>query len=346
MKFLISAAGTGGHVFPALEFGKECIKNDHEVLWIGTKTGIENRVLPQKIKLLTIPMKGFRGKNLIFKITSLIGLIASIFKSIFYIQKNNIDYIVCFGGYISLPVGLSAWICRKPLFLHEQNAIMGTSNKILKKFSKIIFLGFAINKSVTKKMVLVGNPIKELESSFSINRNHDPVKIYVTGGSQGSEFINKNIPIALNELNIPLEVKHQSGIGKSSGIKELYSSNISIEVEEFYDLPHELILWSDFIISRAGALSLSEAISLRRGSLMIPLPSAIDNHQLLNAIYISDLDMGLIHTELESVESLSQKLKHIIEKKLYLKWTKTETNLDHFQAAATMLSSILKFKNI
>ena len=108
MKFLISAAGTGGHVFPALEFGRECIKNDHEVLWIGTKAGIENRVLPQNIKLFTIPMKGFRGKNLIFKVASLIGLVASIFKSIFYIQKNNIDYVVCFGGYISLPVGLSA----------------------------------------------------------------------------------------------------------------------------------------------------------------------------------------------------------------------------------------------
>ena len=346
MKFLISAAGTGGHVFPALEFGRECIKNDHEVLWIGTKTGIENRVLPKNIKFLTIPMIGFRGKNLIFKITSLIGLIVSIFKSIFYIKKNNIDFIVCFGGYISLPVGLSAWICRKPLFLHEQNAIMGTSNKILKRFSKIVFLGFSINEPISKKTTLVGNPIKKLELSSFTNHNHDPVRIYITGGSQGSEFINKNVPIALNQLNIPLEVKHQSGNGKSLGIKELYSSNISIEVEEFYDSPHELILWSDFIISRAGALSLSEAISLKRGSLMIPLPSAIDNHQLLNAKYISDLDMGLIHTELETFKSLSQKLKHIIKNKLYLKWTKTETNLDHFQAAATMLSSILKFKNI
>ena len=242
-----------------------------------------------------------------------------------------------------MPVGLSAWICRKPLFLHEQNAIMGSSNKLLAKLSKIIFLGFAINKSVTKKMVLVGNPIKELESSFSKNRNHDPVRIYVTGGSQGSEFINKNIPIALSELEIPLEVKHQSGNGKSFGIKELYSTNIFAEVEEFYNSPHEAILWSDFVVSRAGALSLSEAISLRRGSLMIPLPSSIDNHQLLNAMYISDLGMGLIHNEFESNESLSKKLKHIIEQKIYLKWSETENNLNHFQAAGTMLSSILKF---
>jgi UDP-N-acetylglucosamine--N-acetylmuramyl-(pentapeptide) pyrophosphoryl-undecaprenol N-acetylglucosamine transferase len=165
MKFLISAAGTGGHVFPALEFGKECINNNHEVIWIGTKNGIENKVVPNNIKFLKIPMRGFRGKGLIFKVFSLLGLTASIFKSIFYLKKNKIDYVVCFGGYISLPVGLSAWICRKPLFLHEQNAIIGTSNNLLKRFSKIIFLGFSINEQVTKKMMLVGNPIKQSKES-------------------------------------------------------------------------------------------------------------------------------------------------------------------------------------
>ena len=139
MKFLISAAGTGGHVFPAIEFSKECIVKNNEVIWVGTKTGIENRALPKNIKLLTIPMRGFRGKNVILKIVSLLALIASIFQSIYYIFRNNIDYVVCFGGYISLPVGLSAWICRKPLFLHEQNAVIGTSNRLLIKFSKLIF---------------------------------------------------------------------------------------------------------------------------------------------------------------------------------------------------------------
>ena len=165
----------------------------------------------------------------------------------------------------------------------------------------------------------------------------------MTGGSQGSEFINKNIPKALNSLNIPLEVKHQCGKGKSQGVKELYSSNISVEVEEFYNSPHEEILWSDFIISRAGALSLSEAISLKRGSVIIPLPSAIDNHQLLNAINIVDLDMGLMHEESESLESLSSKLEKVIKNKLYEQWSNKESNLDHFQAARRMLSSILKF---
>ena len=145
---------------------------------------------------------------------------------------------------------------------------MGTSNKILKRFSKIVFLGFSINEPISKKTMLVGNPIKKLELSSFTNHNHDPVRIYITGGSQGSEFINKNIPIALNQLNIPLEVKHQSGNGKSLGIKELYSSNISIEVEEFYNSPHELILWSDFIISRACLLYTSPSPRDKRQSRM------------------------------------------------------------------------------
>ena len=343
MKFLISAAGTGGHVFPALEFCKECIKNNHEVIWVGTKTGIEKRIVPDNIKLLTIPMRGFRGKKLIFKIFALLGLIASILKSIFYLQKNKIDYVVCFGGYISLPVGLSAWICRKPLFLHEQNAIMGTSNNAFKNFSKIIFLGFSINEPVTKKMMLVGNPIKQSKENSPATQKHKSLRVYVTGGSQGSEFINKNIPIALNSLNISLEVRHQSGNGKSEGVKELYSSNISVEVEEFYDSPHDEILWSDFIISRAGALSLSEAVTLKRGSVIIPLPSAIDDHQLLNAINVVNLEMGLIHEESESLESLSKKLQKVINRKLYKQWSNKESSLDHSQAARRMLSSILKF---
>ena len=344
MKFLISAAGTGGHVFPALQFSMECMNNNHEIIWVGTRTGIENKLVPQNINLLTIPMRGFRGKNFLSKIISLIGLVTSFFKCIFYIQKNNIDFVVCFGGYVSLPVGLSAWICRKPLFLHEQNAIMGSANKILKKFSKIIFLGFSINESDKNKMMLVGNPIKNLKIRSHINPPHDPLRVYVTGGSQGSEFINKNVPVALNALNMPLDVKHQSGYKKSVGVKESYSSNISVEVKEFYDSPHDAILWSDFIISRAGALSLSEAISLRRGLVMIPLPSAIDNHQLLNAVNISNLDMGMVHEESESIESLTNKIKNIIEKKLYVKWSKSQNNFDHFQAAGTMLSSIIKFK--
>jgi len=163
MRFLISAAGTGGHVFPALEFSAECIKNNHDVLWMGTKTGLESRKVPEKnIQFMTVPMRGFRGKGLLNKFISIFGLVASIGKTIIFLFQNKINFVVCFGGYISLPVGIAAILCRKQLILHEQNAVMGTSNKLLAPFAKIIFLGTPLATVSQKNTQLVGNPIKRI----------------------------------------------------------------------------------------------------------------------------------------------------------------------------------------
>ena len=343
MKFLIAAAGTGGHVFPALEFTSECLEQNHEVVWIGTKNGIEkDKVLAKQVLFFTLPMSGFRGKGLITKLISVLGLAVSIFKAIIFILQNKVNCVVCFGGYISLPVGLAAIICRKQLILHEQNAVIGTSNKLLTNFANIVFLGMPLTTSHKKNMQVVGNPIskkiKNDEPTQSLDR---PLRVYVTGGSLGSEFINKNIPPALSSLKIPIIIRHQSGENKSNGIKSLYSSDISVDVQEFYDAPSENILWSDFVICRAGALTLSEVTSLKRGCIMIPLPLAIDNHQLENAKQIENLNLGLIFEESESLSSLIEKLQTIIGQKKFIAWQNAQDSIDHFKAAETMLSSVL-----
>ena len=344
MRFLISAAGTGGHVFPALEFSAECIKSNHEVIWMGTKTGLESRKVPEKnIQFLTLPMRGFRGKGILNKCISIFGLATSIGKTLLFLFQNKINFVVCFGGYISLPIGIAAILCRKQLILHEQNAVMGTANKLLAPFAKIIFLGTPLAIDSQNNTQLVGNPIKRINKHQNMaHSNSNELKIYVTGGSLGSEFINKNIPIALSSLNIPIIIKHQSGLNKSSGVKSLYSGSTSSDIQEFYERPLENILWSDFVICRAGALTLAEVTSLSRGCIMIPLPSAIDNHQLENAKQIEKLNMGLIFEESASPSALQEKLINIIEKKMYLDWQNNSNSIDHFQAAERMLSSILQ----
>jgi len=343
MKFLIAAAGTGGHVFPALEFSVACLEQNHEVVWIGTKNGIEkDKVLAKQILFFTLPMSGFRGKGLVTKLISVLGLTVSIFKAIIFIVKNKVNCVVCFGGYISLPVGLAAIICRRKLILHEQNAVIGTSNKLLLNFANIVFLGMPLTTSHKKNMQVVGNPItKKIKNDGPNQSVNNALKVYVTGGSLGSEFINKNIPPALSSLKIPIIIRHQSGENKSNGIKSLYSSDISVDVQEFYNIPSQNILWSDFVICRAGALTLSEVTSLKRGCMMIPLPSAIDNHQLENAKQIENLNMGLIFEESESFSSLKEKLQNIIEQKKFIAWQNSQNSIDHFQAAERMLSSVL-----
>jgi UDP-N-acetylglucosamine--N-acetylmuramyl-(pentapeptide) pyrophosphoryl-undecaprenol N-acetylglucosamine transferase len=344
MRFLISAAGTGGHVFPALEFSTECIKKNHEVIWMGTKTGLESRKVPEKkIQFLTVPMSGFRGKGILNKCMSILGLSVSIAKTIIFLLQNKINFVVCFGGYISLPIGIAAILCRKQLILHEQNAIMGTSNKLLAPFAKIIFLGTPLAINDQKNTQLVGNPIKKISKHRdTTSSKSDVLKIYVTGGSLGSEFINKNIPIALSSLNIPIIIQHQSGLNKLDGVQSLYTGKTSSDIQEFYETPLENILWSDFVICRAGALTLAEVTSLNRGCMMIPLPSAIDNHQLENAKQIEKLNMGLIYEESSSPKALKEKLVNIIKKKMYLDWQNNTNFIDHFQAAERMLSSILQ----
>ena len=344
MRFLISAAGTGGHVFPALEFSATCIDENHEVIWIGTKTGLESQKVPEKnIQFLTVPMSGFRGKGILNKFISILGLLASIVKSIIFLFQNKINFVVCFGGYISLPVGIAAILCRKHLILHEQNALLGTSNKLLAPFAKIIFLGTPLAAKYKKDTQLVGNPIKKITKYQDTELSEsDALKIYVTGGSLGAEFINKNIPIALSSLNIPIIIQHQSGLNKLDGIKSLYTGRTSSDIREFYETPLENILWSDFVICRAGALTLAEVTSLNRGCIMIPLPSAIDNHQLENAKQVEKLNMGLIYEESASPQALQEKLINIIEKKMYLDWQNNTNSIDHFQAAERMLSSILQ----
>ena len=347
MKFLISAAGTGGHIFPALRFCLSCMEQSHQVIWVGTKQGMESQRVPEhNIPFLTVPMSGFRGKSVLKKIAALLGLVSSTIKSVIYIVHNQINCVVCFGGYISLPVGIAAIICRKKLILHEQNAVLGSSNKLLLKFSKIVFLGMPLVTPHHQKMKVVGNPIEQFLQNDVVPSHFDEgiLRIYVTGGSLGSEFINQHVPFALSALDIPMEIKHQAGRNKSEGIKTRYSSNLLVDISEFYNEPSANIHWSDFVICSAGALTLAEVSSLKRGCLMIPLPSAIDNHQLENARQVEKLGLGVIYEESEPVSELQEKLKNIINQKKYLTWQTSAPQTDHFQASERMLSSILQLK--
>ena len=342
MKFLIVAAKTGGHVFPALAISEELIKSNHEVTILGTGSDIENKAFKDlNSRTFKLLIQGFRGNNALIKLKVLFQVFINIFKVIKILRNEKIDAMIGFGGFITVPAGLACWIIKKPIFIHEQNSVLGSANKILSKISKINFLGMPI-KNINNS-IISGNPIRE--SFFNYDEeyeNNRSINIYITGGSQGADYINKNIPKALKGFS-NINIKHQSGRNNSDKVKEIYQhNNIDAEVLDFYSNPQQQIFWSDFVISRAGALSLAEITSMNKGILMIPLPNSIDDHQLKNAESIQAEGMGIIHQQNDHIDSLVQKLEEIIINKYYDDWKKIIPK-NHINAKKIILDNIQNY---
>lgn len=341
MKFLIVAAKTGGHVFPAAVIGKELIKKNHKVILIGTGSEIERNAFKELNTIsYELSLEGFRGSNLINKIKFLFKALINIFKVIEIINKEKIDGMIGFGGFITIPAGIACWIRRKPIFIHEQNAVIGSANKFLKKISKIIFLGLPIEN--LKNAILTGNPIREsfIDHKEYLHDDKSVIKIYITGGSQGAEYINKEVPRIFKNLPYDIKIIHQCGKDNFQEVNNLYSlDRVNAEISEFYQNPIDKILWSDFVISRGGALSLSEITSLKRGIVIIPLPTSIDNHQVENAKSIENIKMGIMHEQKSHINQLQEKLKNIIENKIYLDWQNIKNN-QHINASKRIVGHI------
>ena len=341
MKFLIVAAKTGGHVFPAAVIGKELVKKNHKVILIGTGSEIERNAFKELNAIsYELSLEGFRGSNLINKIKFLFKALINIFKVIEIINKEKIDGMIGFGGFITIPAGIACWIRRKPIFIHEQNAVIGSANKFLKKISKIIFLGLPIEN--LKNAILTGNPIREsfIDHKEYLHDDKSVIKIYITGGSQGAEYINKEVPRIFKNLPYDIKIIHQCGKDNFQEVNNLYSlDRVNAEISEFYQNPIDKILWSDFVISRGGALSLSEITSLKRGIVIIPLPTSIDNHQVENAKSIENIKMGIMHEQKSHINQLQEKLKNIIENKIYLDWQNIKNN-QHINASKRIVGHI------
>ena len=338
---IICAAKTGGHIFPALGFAKEALKNDYKITFLGTNTDLEKKVFAQNenIEFIKFELDGFRGKSRTQKLIFLIKLPLIFFQAISIIVSKNISSVVCFGGFITVPVGFASIFCLRKLYLHEQNSIVGSSNKLLLKFAKKMFTAFPISKN--KKYFFAGNPANTQNKKAIDVHQDDNLNILVTGGSQGADFINKNIPTAINALNIKLNVIHQCGLGKVQNVSN-YNQEINASIFEFIDNLDEYINWCDFAICRWGAGTLSEISQKKRGMIMIPLPKSIDNHQYFNALFYEKNNQGKIFQEKDSIDRLPNLLKSIIDENIYEDWKEKEPPIDHSSAASLMLSEIHK----
>lgn len=320
---LIMAGGTGGHVFPGLALAAEMIKRGHQVQWLGTKNGIESRLVPAAgIPLHFIPVRGVRGKSLTTLLAAPANILKSIFEALSVIKRIKPSVVVGLGGFVSGPGGIAAKILGIPLVLHEQNAVAGTTNRLLARIATKVLTAFPNN---LKGAQCIGNPVREsIEQLPSpeerLGNRNGCVRVLVVGGSRGALAINKLLPQVFRDIEIgcELEVWHQAGEGKDAETIEAYEylnekGNVAVKVTAFIDDMSEALAWADFVICRSGALTVSELAAAGLGSVLIPFPYAIDDHQTENANVLVAAGAAIVQQEKEtSVDKMKDVLMAIL----------------------------------
>lgn len=285
---LITAGGTGGHVFPALAVAQLMREQGWRVSWLGTANRMEAQVVPAAgFDFTGVEQQGLRGRGFFGWLIAPFRLVRSVYKMRHFLANIKPDLVIGFGGYTAGPAGIAAWTKGIPLVLHEQNAAAGLTNKLLARFAKKVLVGFQAAKQQLPASIFVGNPVRSDIAGLINNPVKMPVapfKLLVVGGSLGAEHLNQVVPAAVANMNdFSIEVWHQTGRGKQTEVMAAYGDREGVRVTEFIDDMAQAYQQADLIICRAGALTCSEIACVGRASILVPYPHAVDNHQLLNA---------------------------------------------------------------
>lgn len=293
-KVLIMAGGTGGHIFPALAVAQGLIARGVEVAWLGRAEGMEADIVTKAgLPLFTIHVGGLRGHGWRRLVLAPWQLLCAVKQARQHMQHWQPDLVFGFGGYVSGPGGVAAFLRRIPLFIQEQNAVPGYTNRILAKMAKKVFAAFPGAFKDSARLKISGNPLRQSLLQLSdpkarLGTRQGPVHILVMGGSQGAKALNEAVPEALKKaLNeSTVRVQHQSGPHHYDAVVAAYANMNGVEVMPFIDDMAAAYNWADLVIARAGAATVSELAAIGLASVLIPYPHAVDDHQTKNAAYL------------------------------------------------------------
>jgi UDP-N-acetylglucosamine--N-acetylmuramyl-(pentapeptide) pyrophosphoryl-undecaprenol N-acetylglucosamine transferase len=312
---MIMAGGTGGHVFPALAVARELIDRDHNVIWLGTRRGIENRLVPAAgIALEHVRVSGLRGKGLLTWVLAPFKLLVAVWDALRIVRKRRPSVVLGMGGFASGPGGLAAWLLRRPLVIHEQNAAAGLTNRLLAGLAREVLQAFPGSFFASVKVRTIGNPVRselfELPAPQERIDREGALRVLVLGGSQGALALNEAVPVAaaLVAAEQSLEIWHQAGAGTLERALEGYRANgVDARVDAFIDDMQEAYGWADMVICRSGALTVSELAAVGLGAVLVPYPSAVDDHQTLNAQFLVDAGAAVLIPQAELTPELLAK---------------------------------------
>lgn len=297
---LIMAGGTGGHVFPALALARLLRERSRRVIWLGTRRGLEARVVPAEgFDIEWLSVGGLRGKGALALLAAPFNLARALWQALRIVVRHRPGVVVGLGGFVTGPGGLAAWLCRRPLVIHEQNAIAGFTNRSLAPLAREVLTAFPSAFAGHPRVRLIGNPVRADIAALPAPAERfaardGALRVLVVGGSLGARRLNDSMPRALRLLadrpGMPrFAVRHQAGDKLIGAAREAYrEAGVAGEVTPFIADMAEALAWADLVVCRAGALTIAELAAAGVGAVLVPYPHAVDDHQTHNARHLVD----------------------------------------------------------
>lgn len=320
MRLLIAGGGTGGHLYPGIAVAEEFCRQqpDSEVLFVGTRQGIESRIVPKEgYKLETIPAGGIVNKDIFSKMVSVIKMIGGFIRSFFILRRFKPDVVIGVGGYASAPMLSAAAMQRIPTVILEQNLFPGMANRLLSRITDRVVVAFEGSRKYFRREVeVLGNPVRGGIAGCSYIPK-DTLVVFVFGGSQGSHTINKAVVESLGllqEESKRITFIHQTGESDYAWVKESYAkAGIVAEVMPYVHRIEEAYRRASLVISRAGATTIAEITACGMPAILIPYPAATHDHQRINAEYMESLGTAEVILEQHlSGKKIAEKIKYFL----------------------------------
>lgn len=334
-RIMILAGGTGGHVYPALAVAQEALSKGHEVVWMGTQTGLEARVAPAAgIPIEWLTVSGVRGKGWQRQCLAPFMLASALREAYSILRRVRPHVVLGMGGFVSGPGGLLCSLLGIPLVLHEQNRIPGTTNRWLSRFVKkaTVLEAFPGTFPLDSKAYCTGNPLRRRISELTDIKRNIPIssdgvyQILVIGGSLGAKALNETVPYSLLDIGKSIRVWHQTGEASREKTEHSYKEiGIEARVDAFIEDMAEAYSWADLVICRAGALTVSELSVAGRPAIFIPFPYAIDDHQTHNARTLSESGAAVLLPQTElTTERLHREIVTLLDQPERLRYFSDE----------------------
>lgn len=320
---LIMAAGTGGHVFPAICIARELRRAGARIHWLGTRTGMENKLLQEeRYPFHAIAAAGLAGSGLLQRLSAPSMLLRSLWQALRILRRVKPDFLLGMGGYVSGPGALAGRLLRIPVLIHEQNAVPGYSNQLISRWANRVFEAFPGTFTTGDRVEFTGNPVREEIVNVGRKRRYLPrkgsMRLLILGGSQGAQALNALIPelIATWPGKQPPEVLHQCGADMMSATMRCYHElGVGLDLAGARRLCHrdlrapafepdvglagthrlvgfireiaDAYAWADLVLCRSGAGTVAEIAACGLPAIFVPYPHHEDRQQLFNARWLA-----------------------------------------------------------